>query len=167
MLAKAATAVPDQPGDDPVGSYEPKWDGFRALIFRDGDEVAIGSRGGKDLARYFPELVSAAKTELPEKAVVDGEIGVPALIGDTHRLDWDSLAQRIHPAESRVTMLAEKTPAIFIGFDALALGPADVMGEPFGVRREALLRAIAPSGGADRRLHVSRVTGDPAVASCL
>ncbi|MGK2317934.1 ATP-dependent DNA ligase [Gordonia rhizosphera] len=165
MLAKAVTTVPDQPDGDPAWSYEPKWDGFRALIFRDGDEVAIGSRGGKDLARYFPELVAAAKAELPEKAVVDGEIGVPALIGDTHRLDWDSLAQRIHPAESRIRMLAEKTPAIFIGFDALALGPARVMGEPFPVRREALLRAIDPDQGADRRLYVSRVTRDPAVAA--
>ncbi len=165
MLAKAVTTVPDQPDGDPVWSYEPKWDGFRALIFRDGDEVAIGSRGGKDLARYFPELVAAAKAELPEKAVVDGEIGVPALIGDTHRLDWDTLAQRIHPAESRIRMLAEKTPAIFIGFDALALGPANVMGEPFPVRREALLRAIDPDQSADRRLYVSRVTKDPTVAA--
>ncbi|MEE3852142.1 ATP-dependent DNA ligase [Gordonia sp. LSe1-13] len=165
MLAKAVTTVPDQPGGDPVWSYEPKWDGFRALIFRDGDEVAIGSRGGKDLARYFPELVAAAKDELPDKAVVDGEIGVPALIGDTHRLDWDSLTQRIHPAESRINMLAEKTPAIFIGFDALALGKASVVDEPFPVRREALLRAIDPSGGGDRRLRVSRVTSDAAVAT--
>ncbi|MGV9709600.1 ATP-dependent DNA ligase [Gordonia sp. NPDC003424] len=164
MLAKAVPDVPAQPEGDPVWSYEPKWDGFRALIFRDGDEVAIGSRGGKDLARYFPELVAAAKTELPDKVVVDGEIGVPALIGDTHRLDWDSLAQRIHPAESRVTMLSEKTPAIFIGFDALALDKASVMGEPFEVRRAALLRAIDAQGPGDRSFHVSRVTTDAAIA---
>ncbi|MFW0797113.1 ATP-dependent DNA ligase [Gordonia sp. CPCC 205515] len=164
MLAKAVPSVPDQPDGDPVWSYEPKWDGFRALIFRDGDEVAIGSRGGKDLARYFPELVAAAKTELPDKVVLDGEIGVPALIGDTHRLDWDSLAQRIHPAESRVTMLSEKTPAIFIGFDALALETTSVKDEPFAVRREALLRAINGSRPKDRSFHVSRVTTDSAVA---
>ena len=163
MLAKAVTSVPPQPDGSVAWSYEPKWDGFRALIFRDGDEVTIGSRGGKDLARYFPEIVAAVKDELPDKVVLDGEIGVPALIGDTHRLDWDSLAQRIHPAESRVTMLAEKTPAIFIGFDALALESTSVMAEPFEVRREALLRAVGP-GGRDRRVHVSRVTSDPAVA---
>lgn len=165
MLAKAVTAVPEQPDDGPAWSYEPKWDGFRALIFRDGDQVAIGSRGGKDLARYFPEIVAAAKAELPDKVVLDGEIGVPALIGDTHRLDWDSLAQRIHPADSRVQMLAEKTPAIFIGFDALALGATSVVGEPFGVRRNALVRAISPDGDAARRMRVSRVTTDPAIAT--
>ncbi|WP_267617561.1 ATP-dependent DNA ligase [Gordonia bronchialis] len=164
MLAKAVTDIPAQPDDaDPVWSYEPKWDGFRALIFRDGDEVSIGSRGGKDLARYFPEIVAAAKEELPEKVVLDGEIGVPAEIGGTHRLDWDTLAQRIHPAASRVNMLAETTPAIFIGFDALALKSADVMAEPFEVRRDTLLRAVGP-GGRDRRFHVSRVTADPTLA---
>lgn len=165
MLAKAVPAVPDQPDGDPVWSYEPKWDGFRALIFRDGDEVAIGSRGGKDLARYFPELVAAAQAELPDKVVLDGEIGVPALIADTHRLDWDSLAQRIHPAQSRVTMLSEKTPAIFIGFDALALQTTSVLAEPFAVRREALVRAIDANGPKDRSFHVSRVTTDAAVAN--
>lgn len=163
MLAKAVTAVPPQPDGDPEWSYEPKWDGFRALLFRDGDEVVIGSRGGKDLARYFPEIVDAARDELPDKVVLDGEIGVPALIGDTHRLDWDSLAQRIHPAASRVAMLAETTPAIFIGFDALALGARAVRDEPFGVRREVLVEAVG-TGRRDRRCHVSRVTTDPLVA---
>lgn len=163
MLAKAATAVPKQ-GDaaESSWSYEPKWDGFRALIFRDGDEVVIGSRGGKDLARYFPELVAAAKQELPARVVLDGEIGVAAEVDGVHRLDWDSLTQRIHPAESRVTMLAGKTPAIFIGFDALALADADLTGEPFIVRREALLRSITPHDGG--RFHISRVTDNAAVA---
>ncbi|MDL9938868.1 ATP-dependent DNA ligase [Gordonia sp. ABSL1-1] len=163
MLAKAVAAIPPQPDGAPVWSYEPKWDGFRALLFRDGDEVTIGSRGGKDLARYFPEIVAAAKDELPDKVVLDGEIGVPALIGDTHRLDWDSLSQRIHPAASRVAMLAEKTPAVFIGFDALALDSASVLAEPFEVRRQALLRAVG-AGARDRRFHVSRVTTDPDIA---
>lgn len=163
MLAKAVGAVPAQPDGDPEWSYEPKWDGFRALIFRDGDEVMIGSRGGKDLARYFPEIVAAARDELPEKVVLDGEIGVPAVIDGTTRLDWDSLAQRIHPAASRVTMLAEKTPAMFIGFDALALGATGVVDEPFTTRRETLVEAIG-TGGPDRRFHISRVTADPAVA---
>ncbi|GAB20145.1 ATP-dependent DNA ligase LigC [Gordonia effusa NBRC 100432] len=159
MLAKAVAKVPAQP-DEPAYSYEPKWDGFRALIFRDGGEVFIGSRSGKDLARYFPEVVAAAREQLPEKVVVDGEIGVPAQVGSVHRLDWDSLSQRIHPAESRVNMLAETTPAIFIGFDALALGTTDVTGEPFSVRRAALLDAIG-STDSSSTLRVSRVTADP------
>ncbi|NMO05101.1 ATP-dependent DNA ligase [Gordonia sp. TBRC 11910] len=160
MLAKAVTKVPTQPDAAPVYSYEPKWDGFRALIFRDGDDVFIGSRGGKDLARYFPEIVAAAREQLPPKVVVDGEIGVPASIDGVHRLDWDSLSQRIHPAASRVNMLAETTPAIFIGFDALASGSVDVTGEPFPVRRETLLQVI---GSTERTstLRVSRVTVDP------
>ncbi|MBT0567400.1 ATP-dependent DNA ligase [Williamsia sp. CHRR-6] len=156
MLAKAVAAVPAQPADGTVWSHEPKWDGFRALIFRDGDEVVIGSRGGKDLARYFPELVDAARAELPEKVVVDGEIGVQAQINGVRRLDWDSLSQRIHPAQSRVQMLAEKTPAIFIGFDALALGHRDLTVETFPHRRDALTQAISGVG----RLHISRVTTD-------
>ena len=167
MLAKAVTAIPDQPDGDPTWSFEPKWDGFRALLFRDGDDVAIGSRGGKDLARYFPEIVAAARSELPDKVVLDGELGVPALIGDTHRLDWDSLSQRIHPAGSRITKLSAQTPAMFIGFDALALGEASVLDKPFEVRRRVLLDAVEPDGddrGRDRRFHVSRVTTDPELA---
>lgn len=159
MLAKAVAKIPPQPDADAAYSYEPKWDGFRALIFRDGDEVFIGSRAGKDLARYFPEVVAAAKRQLPAKAVVDGEIGVPAVVGGVHRLDWDSLSQRIHPAESRVNMLAETTPAVFIGFDALALGAHDVTGEPFPARRDALLEAIGVTDSSST-LRVSRVTAD-------
>ncbi|MCF8587420.1 ATP-dependent DNA ligase [Gordonia liuliyuniae] len=160
MLAKAVAAVPEQPDDGPVWSYEPKWDGFRALIFRDGDEVVVVSRSGKDLARYFPELVDAARAELPERVVVDGEVGVVREIGGVRRLDWDSLSQRIHPAASRIDKLAGETPATFIGFDALALGDADLTGEPFPRRRDALRHAIAPGGS----LQVSRVTQDSAVA---
>ncbi len=157
MLAKSVPAVPEQTdGDQPAWSHEPKWDGFRALIFRDADEVVIGSRGGKDLARYFPELVEAARAELPDRVVVDGEIGVEKLIGGVRRLDWDSLSQRIHPADSRVQMLAETTPAMFIGFDALALGSRDLTGEPLHVRRSALTEAIPGMG----RMRVSRVTTD-------
>ena len=162
MLAKAVSAVPAQPEGDLEWSYEPKWDGFRALVFRDGDEVIISSRGGKDLARYFPEVVAAVREELPDKVVLDGEIGVPALIDGTHRLDWDSLSQRIHPAASRVAMLAMKTPAIFIGFDALALGSRSVIDQPFATRREVLLEAAGNRRG--QRCHVSRVTTDPEMA---
>ena len=163
MLAKAVTAVPDQPESGDEWSYEPKWDGFRGLIFRDGDEVAISSRGGKDLARYFPELVEAAKAGLPEKVVLDGEVGVASTgsTGGVRRLDWDSLSQRIHPAASRIEKLSKETPAIFIGFDALALGSADLTGEPFSRRREALLEAI---GGQTGTLNASRVTRDAAQA---
>lgn len=160
MLAKAVAAVPDQPDDGPVWSYEPKWDGFRAVIFRDRDEVIMSSRGGKDLARYFPELVEAARAELPERVVVDGEVGVVREIGGVRRLDWDSLSQRIHPAVSRIEKLAHETPATFIGFDALARGDDDLTGRPFPVRRAALVDAVG--GGPSMR--VSRVTQDPAVA---
>ena len=107
MLAKAAEKVPDDPG---VWSYEPKWDGFRALVFRDGDEVVLLSRSGKELGRYFPELVESLRDELAPRCVLDGEIVVPREIDGRIRLDWESLSQRIHPAESRVRMLAEQTP---------------------------------------------------------
>ncbi|MCF8571876.1 ATP-dependent DNA ligase [Gordonia sp. HY002] len=160
MLAKAVASVPDQPAEGPTWSYEPKWDGFRALIFRDGDEVVMVSRGGKDLARYFPELVEAARAELPERVVVDGEVGVVREIDSVRRLDWDSLSQRIHPAASRIEKLSLETPAIFIGFDALALEDIDLTGEAFTVRRDALRQAIGPGGS----LQVSRVTQDPVVA---
>lgn len=101
MLAKAAATVPPQPDSgDPTWSYGPKWDGFRAIIFRDGDEVVLGSRGGKDLARYFPEAVETVKSELPEKCVVDGERGGSREIDGVTRLSWEALSERIHPATS-------------------------------------------------------------------
>jgi ATP-dependent DNA ligase len=162
MLAKAAKVVPPQPEDGPpVWSYEPKWDGFRAIVFRDGDEVVLGSRGGKDLARYFPELVEAVKAELPEKIVIDGEIVVPREKNGSTRLDWESLSERIHPAASRVTMLAEKTPAQFIGFDLLAVGDEDLTGEPFSTRRTRLLDAVGTGGPS---CFVTSATDDAAVA---
>ncbi|MGZ6812062.1 MAG: ATP-dependent DNA ligase, partial [Blastococcus sp.] len=114
MLAKPATTIPT--GDDVF--YEPKWDGFRCIVFRDGDEVELGSRNERPLTRYFPEVVAAVKANLPEKCVVDGEIVVPR--GD--RLHFEDLLQRIHPAASRVNLLAEQTPASFVAFDLLALG---------------------------------------------
>ncbi|MBY4011547.1 MULTISPECIES: ATP-dependent DNA ligase [Nocardiaceae] len=162
MLAKAAKVVPPQPEDGPpVWSYEPKWDGFRAIVFRDGDEVVLGSRGGKDLARYFPELVEAVKAELPEKIVIDGEIVVPREKNGSTRLDWESLSERIHPAASRVTMLAEKTPAQFIGFDLLAVGDEDLTDEPFSTRRARLLDAVGTGGPG---CFVTSATDDAAVA---
>jgi ATP-dependent DNA ligase len=103
MLAKAQGTVPEEPG---VWSYEPKWDGFRALVFRDGDEVVVQSRNGKELGRYFPELVDALRSEVAPRCVLDGEVVVPRNVSGRVRLDWDSLSQRIHPAASRVRLLA-------------------------------------------------------------
>ncbi|MBU3751937.1 MAG: ATP-dependent DNA ligase [Mycobacterium sp.] len=154
MLAKARAAVPDEPA---VWSFEPKWDGFRALVFRDGDEVVLQSRNGRELGRYFPELVAALRAELAPRCVLDGEIVVPRQVDGRTRLDWDSLSQRIHPAESRVRALAEQTPAHFVGFDALAAGDRSVLGEPFRVRRVVLTESV----GAGPWCHVTRTMEDP------
>ncbi|MBO0866449.1 MAG: ATP-dependent DNA ligase [Mycobacterium sp.] len=154
MLAKVATKVPDEPG---VWAYEPKWDGFRALVFRDGNKVVLQSRNGKELGRYFPELLDALHAEVAPRCVLDGEVVVPREIGGRIRLDWESLSQRIHPAASRIKMLAERTPAHFIGFDALATGSASLLGEPFRARRAALLELIDPQDWC----HVTGITEDP------
>ncbi|WP_109783829.1 ATP-dependent DNA ligase, partial [Mycolicibacterium conceptionense] len=137
-------------------SYEPKWDGFRALAFRDRDEVVLQSRNGKELGRYFPELFEALRDELAERCVLDGEVVVPREIDGRMRLDWESLSQRIHPAESRVRMLSEQTPAHFIGFDLLALGDDDLTARPFSERRAALVEALGPGP----RFHVTPATTD-------
>src|ERR1700749_4328778 len=148
MLAKA---VPEIPVGDFL--YEPKWDGFRSIVFRDGDQVEVGSRNEKPMTRYFPELVAAAIAELPERCVIDGEI----VIATDHGLDFEALQQRIHPADSRVRMLAEKTPASFIAFDLLALGDVDVSARPFSERRAALCDELADSGPS---MHVPPATTD-------
>jgi ATP-dependent DNA ligase len=154
MLAKAQVKVPPDAG---VWSYEPKWDGFRALVFRDADKVVIQSRNGKELGRYFPELEQALRDELAPRCVLDGEVVVPREIGGRIRLDWESLSQRIHPAASRIKMLAEQTPAHFIGFDALAVGDRSLMKESFRVRREALSESVHEK----QWCHVTRTTEDP------
>ncbi len=154
MLAKAQAKVPD---DADVWSYEPKWDGFRALAFRDGDDVVLQSRNGKELGRYFPELLEALRDEVAPRCVLDGEVVVPREIGGRIRLDWESLSQRIHPAASRIKMLSEQTPAHFIGFDALAMGDTSLMKEPFRTRRQALSDAV----GEKTWCHVTRTTEDP------
>ena len=136
MLAKSVK-------DIPAGalSYEPKWDGFRSVIFRDGAEVEIGSRNERPMTRYFPEVVDALLASLPERCVVDGEIVIPA--ADGRRLDFEALLQRIHPAASRVRLLAGQTPASFVAFDLLALGDVNYTGEPFERRRAVLEEALA------------------------
>lgn len=161
MLAKSVPEIPD-PAKTPGGlSYEPKWDGFRALISWDGENVEIGSRGAKPLTRYFPELVDAFARLLPEPCLLDGEMVVPVLRDGRRRLDWESLSQRIHPAASRVNMLAEQTPAMFIAFDLLAVGDRDLQGEPFRVRREALVDLLRD---VPDPIHVTRTTDDPELA---
>ncbi len=133
MLAKSVSTIPAS------GSYEPKWDGFRSIVFRDGDEVEIGSRNERPMTRYFPELVAAFRVELPPRCVVDGEIVIATDAG----LDFEALQQRIHPAASRVTLLSTRTPASFIAFDLLALGEQDLTGQPFARRRAALEQALS------------------------
>jgi ATP-dependent DNA ligase len=160
MLAKAAATVPAQPEGTPVWSYEPKWDGFRTIVFRDGNDVLLSSRGGKDLGRYFPEIVEAVRSELPAKCVIDGELVIARHVDSRMRLDWEALSARVHPAESRIQLLAQQTPAQFIAFDLLAVGVADLTVRPFAERRAALLEAIA----AGTHCHVTRATHDAALA---
>jgi ATP-dependent DNA ligase len=147
MLAKSVPTIP------PGASYEPKWDGFRSIVFRDGDEVEIGSRNERPMTRYFPELVAAFVRELPARCVIDGEI----VIATGNGLDFEALQQRIHPADSRVRMLAETTPASFVAFDLLALGDDDLTGLPFAQRRAALVQALA---GSAPPVHVTPATED-------
>jgi len=152
MLAKAATKLPT---DDGL-YYEPKWDGFRCIVFRDGDEVELGSRNERPLTRYFPEVVAAVKAALPERCVVDGEIVIQT--GD--RLDFEALLQRIHPAESRVNLLAETTPGTFVAFDLLALGDESFLETPFG-ERQARLREVVTTTPS---VHVTSITQDAGTA---
>ncbi len=157
MLAKAITEVPE-PDSVPGGlSYEPKWDGFRAIVYFDGSTVEIGSRGSKMLTRYFPELVAAFVRLLPAPCVLDGEIVLRSGNTGAEHLDWEALSQRIHPAASRVNKLAEETPAIFIAFDLLAHGSDSLLQTPFGERRAAL-EALAGSLGDP--IHLTRSTTD-------
>jgi ATP-dependent DNA ligase len=154
MLAKAVKDIPR--GEL---SFEPKWDGFRSIVFRDGDEVEFGSRNERPMTRYFPELVAAAQA-LPERCVLDGEIVIPDAA--RQRLDFEALLQRIHPAASRVNLLAEQTPAEFVAFDLLALGDDDFMGTGFAARREALEQALA---GRVPRFHLTPATRDRDLAA--
>jgi ATP-dependent DNA ligase len=167
MLAKAVDAVPD-PNSVPGGlSYEPKWDGFRGIVYFDGENVEIGSRGSKMLTRYFPELTDAFSRLLPGPCVLDGEIVVRTGEPGHERLDWEALSQRIHPAERRIRQLSVQTPAMFVAFDLLAEGDDSYLDTPFAERRAAL-EAFAgrlgdgsdPSENHPGEIHLSQVTTD-------
>ncbi|MFD8423023.1 ATP-dependent DNA ligase [Streptomyces sp. NPDC059668] len=151
MLAKSVAKIP------PDMHYEAKWDGFRAIVFRDGAEVELGSRTGKPLTRYFPELVEALRERLPERCVMDGEI----VIARDGRLDFDALTERIHPADSRVRTLAERTPASFVAFDLLALADGSLLDVPLGDRRALLSTALS---GTTAPVHLAPATTDREVA---
>ena len=158
MLAKSVDRIPAPDAVAGGLSFEPKWDGFRALVSWDGTDVEIGSRGAKPLTRYFPELVEAFARLLPEPCLLDGEIVISLGEPGSQRLDWDALTQRIHPAESRVRMLSEQTPAMFIAFDILARGKRDLASEPFQARRAELLDLLRD---VPHPVHVTRTTDDP------
>ncbi|MBL1077129.1 ATP-dependent DNA ligase [Nocardia sp. 2] len=153
MLAKSVSTLPREAGL----LYEPKWDGFRCIVFRDGDEIELGSRNDRPLTRYFPELVELLGKALPDRCVVDGEIVVVTENG----LDFDTLQQRLHPAASRVNKLAVETPASFVGFDLLALGDRDLTEEPFAQRRRLLETVL---DGSLSRTHLTPLTDDPDTA---
>jgi ATP-dependent DNA ligase len=154
MLAKRVAALPE--GDDWI--FEPKWDGFRALVFRDGDQLFVQSRDEKPLDRYFPELVAVLLAQLPARCVVDGEI----VIARDGALDFDALQMRLHPAASRVAKLAVEIPSSMVLFDLLALGDDDLRGAGFAERRALLERTFAR---ATPPLHVTPATRDRAVAA--
>ncbi|MFI0235612.1 ATP-dependent DNA ligase [Streptomyces sp. NPDC016845] len=151
MLARSAAELP-------AGMhYEAKWDGFRAIVFRDGPEIELASRSTKSLTRYFPELVAALAERLPERCVLDGEI----VVARDGRLDFDALSERIHPAASRVRTLSERTPASFVAFDALALGDESLLDAPLTERRRRLEEALAD---ASAPLHIAPATTDAELA---
>lgn len=155
MLAKSVPSVPTTEGF----SFEPKWDGFRCLVFKDGDEVELASRNTKPLTRYFPEVVAAMREQLPARCVLDGELFVAG--GD--RLEFEVLQERIHPAASRIKLLAEQTPAQYVAFDLLALGDESYVDRPFSERRAALEEALGSLAGGGL-CHLTRTTTDPAEA---
>ena len=154
MLAKRVSELPDA-GD---WIFEPKWDGFRALVFRDGDEILIQSRDEKPLNRYFPELLEPLRSALPGRCVLDGEIVIVRNDG----LDFDALQLRLHPAASRVNLLSRQTPSSLVFFDLLCRGDRDLRGEPFKIRRrelESLISSVLPP------IHLTPATSDRSLAS--
>ncbi len=154
MLAKLTPQIPEGDG----WWYEPKWDGFRCIVFRSGDDIELASRNEKPFNRYFPELIAPLLAALPDQAVVDGEIVLPSATGQG--LDFDALQQRIHPAASRVKRLSEETPAMFVAFDALSLDGTNLMSTPFAERRRALEDAVTVGS----MVKVTPISTDPGVA---
>jgi ATP-dependent DNA ligase len=161
MLAKAIDAVPEPDSVDGGLAYEPKWDGFRGIAYVDGDDCVLGSRGSKPLTRYFPELVAALTEQLDTPCVLDGEIVVRTGEPGGERLDWEALSQRIHPAASRIALLSEQTPAMFVAFDLLALGDRSYLDAPFQERRAALESLAA---GLRHPLYITQLTTDVSLA---
>jgi len=153
MLAKSVKGIPDPSKFDDGLSFEPKWDGFRCIVFKDGDEVEMTSRNTKPLTRYFPEVAAAIRDQLPDRCVLDGELFVA--IGP--KLEFEVLQERIHPAESRINLLAEKTPASFVAFDALAFGDESLVKQPFSVRRSLMEQELA---GLTGPTYLTRTTTD-------
>src|SRR5712692_6654048 len=154
MLAKRVDDIPE----GGTWIFEPKWDGFRALVFRDRDQIEIQSRDAKPLNRYFPELVETLRSQLPARCVLDGEI----VIAKNDGLDFEALQLRLHPAASRVKLLSKQIPASIVFFDVLAEGDRDLRGEPFEKRRqelEAVLSSAAPP------IHLTPATRDSSLAS--
>ncbi|HZR56607.1 MAG TPA: ATP-dependent DNA ligase [Terriglobales bacterium] len=154
MLAKRVGELPD--GEDWI--FEPKWDGFRALVFRDGDEILIQSRDEKSLNRYFPELLEPLRSQLPTRCVLDGEI----VIVKDDELDFDALQLRLHPAASRVKLLSGQIPASFVFFDLVSVGDRDLRGEPFQTRRRELESLLS---SASQPIHITPATNDRSIAS--
>lgn len=151
MLSRAVSQIPD------TGHVEPKWDGFRTIVFRDRDEVMLGSRNERPLTRFFPEVVAAIVENTPPRCVLDGEL----ILVSGDRLDFGALQLRLHPAASRIELLAAQTPASFVAFDLLALGDDNLMERPFADRRVALVDALAAAGPP---VHLTPATADPALA---
>ena len=161
MLAKSVKGIPD-PEKYGGLSFEPKWDGFRCIVFRDGDEIELASRNTKPLTRYFPEVVAAIRDQLPDRCVLDGELFVAMTKEDhTPRLEFETLQERIHPAKSRVELLSETTPACFVAFDLLALGDTSYVDQPFSDRRAAMEQALS---GLTGPCYLTRTTTDTAQA---
>ncbi len=150
MLAKSMPTIPV--GDE--WRYEPKWDGFRSVVFRHGDDVELGSRNAKPLTRYFPEVVENVKAAFPNDAVVDGEI---VIVGEGGKIDFDLLSLRVHPAQSRVLKLSQEIPALFVAFDLLALDGEDLTARPFDERRAKLLESLH---GVGKGIYVTPLTTD-------
>lgn len=156
MLSKAVSSLPR--GATGEYTFEPKWDGFRCIVFKDGDRIGLGSRNEKPLTRYFPELMGPIRDMLPDRVVLDGEV----VVATDRGLDFDALGQRIHPAESRINRLSVETPASFVAFDLIALGDVDHQPTPFAERRRLLEEVMA---GVTPPLHLTPATTDPDVAA--